>query len=54
MVIQWLRLHTPTSGGMGVIPGWGAKIPHVAKKLEKKKKTKFLKISQSLSKLNKR
>ena len=23
---------TPTSGGMGLIPGWETKIPHVAKK----------------------
>ena len=28
LVIQWLRLYTPTAGGMGLIPGWGTKIPH--------------------------
>ena len=26
--VQWLRLCTPNAGGMGLIPGWGTKIPH--------------------------
>ena len=28
LVIQWLRLYASTAGGMGLIPGWGTKIPH--------------------------
>ena len=28
LVVQWLRCHTSTAGGMGLIPGWGTKIPH--------------------------
>ena len=27
MVVQWLRLHISTAGGMGLIPGWGTKVP---------------------------
>ena len=23
LVVQWLRLHTPNAGGLGLIPGWG-------------------------------
>ena len=30
LVVQWLRLHTSNAGGMGLIPGGGTKIPHVA------------------------
>ena len=26
LVIQWLRHHTSTARGMGLIPGWGTKI----------------------------
>ena len=29
LVVQWLRLHASTAGGMGSIPGWRTKIPHV-------------------------
>ena len=25
-MVQWLRLHTSTAGGTGLIPGWGTKI----------------------------
>ena len=28
LVVQWLRLHTSTSGGGGLIPDWGSMIPH--------------------------
>ena len=28
LVVQWLRPQTSTAGGMGLIPGWGTKIPH--------------------------
>ena len=54
-MVQWLRLHLPkeklkktsppNAGGMGPIPGWGAKIPHVLW-LKKKKKTKPQNIKQ--------
>ena len=27
LVVQWLRLLASPAGGMGSIPGWGAKIP---------------------------
>ena len=27
LVVQWLRLLASCTGGMGLIPGWGAKIP---------------------------
>ena len=30
LVVQWLRLHAPTAGGAGLIPGQGTKIPHAA------------------------
>ena len=38
-MIQWLRLLTPSAGGLGSIPGWGIKIPH-AKQWDQKKKKK--------------
>ena len=25
LVVQWLRLHTPNAGGLGLIPGWGTR-----------------------------
>ena len=28
LLVQWLRRHTSTSGGMGLIPGQGTKILH--------------------------
>ena len=41
-MVQWLRLHTPNTGGMGSIPGQGTKILHAAaKKLKKQNKTKY-------------
>ena len=27
-VVQWLRLSTSNAEGVGLIPGWGTKIPH--------------------------
>ena len=27
LVVQWLRIHTPSAGGMGLIPGQGARSP---------------------------
>ncbi|TEA28579.1 hypothetical protein DBR06_SOUSAS2010227, partial [Sousa chinensis] len=40
LVVQWVRLHTPSAGGPGSIPGWGTrshmhaktKSPHAATK----------------------
>ena len=41
-MLQWLKLHAPNAGGMGLIPGRGTKIPYVVGmgeiKLKKKKK----------------
>ena len=43
LVVQWLRLHTPNAGGLGLIPGqgtrsymlqWRSKIPHAATKTQ--------------------
>ena len=31
LVAQWLRHHTPSTGGMGLIPGWGTKISQAAR-----------------------
>ena len=28
LVVQWLRLHNPNVGRLGLIPGWETKIPH--------------------------
>ena len=28
-VVQWLGLHASTAEGLGVIPGWGTKIPQI-------------------------
>ena len=36
-MIQWLRLHAPSAGGLGSIPGEGTKIPHAAQHGQKKK-----------------
>ena len=30
LVVQWLGLWASTAGGVGLIPGWGTKIPHAA------------------------
>ena len=32
LVVQWLRLHAPNAGDMGLIPGQGTKIPQAPKK----------------------
>ena len=36
LVIQWLRLHVSTAGGVGWIPGHRTKIPHTAQQGKKK------------------
>ena len=38
LAIQWLKFHISTLGGMGAVPGWGAKIPHTRRQGKKKKK----------------
>jgi len=35
LMVQWLRPHTSNAGGMGPIPGWGTKIPHVRRQSQK-------------------
>ena len=30
LVVQWLRLHAPSAGALGSIPGWEARFPHTA------------------------
>ena len=40
LVVQWLGLHTSTARAMGLIPGWGTKIPHALQRGPKKKKKK--------------
>ena len=32
LVIQWLRLHTPSAGGPGSSPGQGTRFPHATTK----------------------
>ena len=39
LAVQWLRLHASTAGGVGLIPGWGTKIPHAMWRKKKKKKS---------------
>ena len=38
LAVQWLRLHAPTAGGAGSIPGQGTKILHAAPCGQKKTK----------------
>ena len=37
-MVQWLGLHTFTAEGVGLIPGWGTKIPQAVQPGKKKKK----------------
>ena len=37
-VVQWLRLHASTAGGVGSTPGQGTKILHTVQHGQKKKK----------------
>ena len=37
--VQWLRFHTSNAGGVGLIIGWGTKIPHAMGPPKNKKKT---------------
>ena len=38
LVVQWLRLHVPHAGSMGLIPGRGTEILHATLCSQKKKK----------------
>ena len=40
LAVQWLKLHTPSAGGMGSVPGRGTKILHAARSGQKKQKNK--------------
>ena len=42
LAIQWLRLHTSNTRGMGLIPGWGTEMPHATQRGKKKKKATIL------------
>ena len=33
LLVQWLRIHLPNSGDVGLIPGGRTKIPHIAGQL---------------------
>ena len=37
LAVQWVRLHAPTAGSMGLIPGRGTKIPQTARCGQKKR-----------------
>ena len=37
LMVQWLRLHTSTTGGADLIAGWGTKIPHASWCSQRKK-----------------
>ena len=39
LVVQWLRLHVSTAGGVDSIPSLGTKIPHATQHGQKKKKS---------------
>ena len=36
LAVQWLGLHASTAGGVGLIPSWGTKTPHVMRHGQKK------------------
>ena len=42
-MVQWLRLNVSNAGGMGLILGWGTKIPHAAPHGGKINKNKWIK-----------
>ena len=42
LVVQWLGLCASTSENMGLIPGWGTKIPHAPWHSQKKKKKEIM------------
>ena len=38
LAVQWLGLRASTAGGLGLIPGWGTKIPQAGAQPKTKKK----------------
>ena len=36
LAVRWLRLPVSTAAGMGLIPGWGTKVPHAARPKKKR------------------
>ena len=51
LVVQWLRLHASIAGGMGSIPGQGAKIPHAVWHGQKQKQNRTKKTPRFLSQI---
>ena len=47
-VVQWLRPHTLNAEGMGLIPGWGTKIPHATQRGQEKKSREAFKTFKAL------
>ena len=43
-MVQWLRLHTSTAGGMGMFPGQETKIRHASRCSKKSQKPKTKKL----------
>ena len=41
LAVQWLRHWAPTARGVGLIPGWGTKIPHAWWQGQKKERTLY-------------
>ena len=39
-MVQWLRQHASTAGGLDLIPGQGTKIPHAVSQDPKNRETK--------------
>ena len=37
LAVQWLRLRAPTTRDVGLIPGWGTRIPHASRRGQRKK-----------------
>ena len=50
-MVQWLRLHAANAGDVGLIPGQGTKIPHVAQCGQNTKRKKNLSCN-AFSKIN--
>ena len=45
LVVQWLRCHASTAGGVGLIPGQGSEIPHATRRGQNIEKIKNKKIT---------
>ena len=53
-MVQWLKCHTSTAGGTGLIPGQGIKIPTYSaakKKKEEDERKFFLELNKNVSTL---